>query len=134
MAERLRTFWLLAVMWVRVDLSYRTSFAVMTLAALLITAIDFVGILVMFANVDALGGFGLGEIAFLYGGTSVCLGIADLVVGNVERLGTRIRTGSLDAMMVRPVSLFVQVCAVRSHAPPSPSPRSVTSAGRSSSM
>jgi ABC-2 type transport system permease protein len=112
-AERLRAFWLLAVMWVRVDLSYRTSFAVMTLAAVLITGIDFVGILVMFANVDALGGFGLGEIAFLYGGTSVCLGIADLVVGNVERLGTRIRTGSLDAMMVRPVSLFVQMCADR---------------------
>ena len=65
----------------------------------------------MFANVDALGGFGLGEIAFLYGGTALCLGFADLVVGNVERLGSRIRTGSLDAMMVRPVSLFVQVCA-----------------------
>lgn len=113
MAERLRTFWLLAAMWVRVDLSYRTSFVIMTLAALLITGIDFVGILVMFANVDALGGFGLAEIAFLYGGTALCLGFADLVVGNVERLGSRIRTGSLDAMMVRPVSLFVQVCADR---------------------
>jgi ABC-2 type transport system permease protein len=98
-------------MWVRVDMTYRTSFVLMTSAAVLITGIDFVGILVMFANVDALGGFGLGEIAFLYGGTSLCLGFADLVVGNVERLGSRIRTGSLDAMMVRPVSLFVQVCA-----------------------
>jgi ABC-2 type transport system permease protein len=112
-AERLRAFWLLAAMWVRVDLSYRTSFVIMTLAALLITGIDFVGILVMFANVDVLGGFGLAEIAFLYGGTALCLGFADLVVGNVERLGSRIRTGSLDAMMVRPVSLFVQVCADR---------------------
>ncbi|MGZ5418341.1 MAG: ABC transporter permease [Nocardioides sp.] len=111
MAERLRGFWLLAAMWVRVDMTYRTSFVLMTSAAVLITGIDFVGILVMFANVDALGGFGLGEIAFLYGGTALCLGFADLVVGNVERLGSRIRTGSLDAMMVRPVSLFVQVCA-----------------------
>ena len=65
----------------------------------------------MFANVDALGGFGLPEIAFLYGATSIGVGLADLVVGNVERLGTRIRTGTLDAMMVRPVSLFAQVCA-----------------------
>ena len=113
MAERLRAFWLLAEMWVRVDLSYRTSFVLMTLAAVLITGIDFVGILVMFANVDALGGFDLGEIAFLYGGTALCLGFADLVVGNVERLGSRIRTGSLDSMMVRPVGLLVQVCADR---------------------
>ena len=111
MAERLRSFWLLATMWVRVDMSYRTSFAVMMLASLVITGIDFVGIIVMFQNVDVLGGFGLGEIAFLYGGTALALGVADLVVGNVERLGSRIRMGSLDAMMVRPVSLFVQVCA-----------------------
>jgi ABC-2 type transport system permease protein len=110
-AESLRSFWLLALMWVRVDMTYRTSFVVMTLASLVITGIDFVGIVVMFANVDALGGFGLGEIAFLYGGTALCLGVADLVVGNIERLGSRIRMGSVDAMMVRPVSLFVQVCA-----------------------
>lgn len=113
MAERLRALWLLAAMWVRVDMAYRTSFVLLTLAAVLITGIDFVGILVMFANVDVLGGFALGEIAFLYGGTALCLGFADLVVGNAERLGTRIRMGSLDAMMVRPVSLFVQVCADR---------------------
>lgn len=111
MAERLRSFWLLARMWIRVDMTYRTSFVVLTVASLVITGIDFVGIVVMFANVDALGGFDLGEIAFLYAGTAVCLGIADLVVGNVERLGARIRMGSVDAMMVRPVSLFVQVCA-----------------------
>jgi ABC-2 type transport system permease protein len=104
-------FWLLARMWVRVDLTYRTSFLVMTAASLVLTGVDFAGILVMFANVDGLGGFDLGEIALLYGGTSLSLGLADLVVGNVERLGSRIRMGSLDAMMVRPVSLFAQVCA-----------------------
>jgi ABC-2 type transport system permease protein len=107
----LRGFVLLAWMWVRVDMGYRTSFVVMTVASLVLTGVDFAAIIVMFGNVDALGGFGLGEIAFLYGGTSVCLGIADLLVGNVERLGSRIRAGSLDAMMVRPVSLFAQVCA-----------------------
>ncbi len=115
MAERLvasvRGFALLATMWVRVDWGYRTSFVVMTLASLVLTGVDFAGIIVMFAQVDALGGFDLGEIAFLYAGTSIALGIADLVVGNVERLGSRIRLGSLDAMMVRPVGLFAQVCA-----------------------
>ena len=41
----------------------------------------------MFTNVDSLGGFGLGDIAFLYGATSICLGLADFTLGNVERLG-----------------------------------------------
>jgi ABC-2 type transport system permease protein len=107
----LRAFAILATMWVRVSWTYRTSFVVMTAASFVITGIDFVAILVMFGNVDALGGFGLGQIAFLYGATAVCLGIADVVVGNVERLGRHVRLGTFDAMMVRPVGVFAQVCA-----------------------
>ncbi len=41
----------------------------------------------MFHTVDALGGLSLSEIAFLYGATGFGLGVADLVVGQVERLG-----------------------------------------------
>lgn len=115
MVERLawdvRAFWMLAAMWVRVSWTYRTSFLVLLVSSLVITGVDFVAILVMFTNVDALGGFGLGEIAFLYGTTSLCLGVADLLFGNVERLGRRIRMGTFDAMMVRPVGVFAQVCA-----------------------
>ena len=115
MVSRLRwgiqAYGLLAAMWTRVSMTYRTSFAVMTLGQLMVTGLDFLAILVMFSNVDALGGFSLAEIAFLYGATSLCLGAADLLVGNIERLGTRIRMGNLDAMMVRPVPLYAQVCA-----------------------
>jgi ABC-2 type transport system permease protein len=107
----LRAFTILATMWVRVSWTYRTSFVVMTAASFVITGVDFVAILVMFGNVDALGGFGLGQIAFLYGATAVCLGIADIVVGNVERIGRHVRLGTFDAMMVRPVGVFAQVCA-----------------------
>ena len=109
--DDLRAFTILAAMWIRVSWTYRTSFLVMTAAAFVITGIDFVAILVMFSNVDELGGFGLGQIAFLYGATALCLGIGDLVVGNVERLGRHVRLGTFDAMMVRPVGVFAQVCA-----------------------
>jgi len=110
-SDDLRAFTMLAAMWVRVSWTYRTSFLVMTAASFVITGIDFVAILVMFSNVDELGGFGLGQIAFLYGATALCLGIGDLVVGNVERLGRHVRLGTFDAMMVRPVGVFAQVCA-----------------------
>jgi ABC-2 type transport system permease protein len=104
-------FGLLAATWIRVSWTYRTSFLVLSLASLVISGVDFVAILVMFSNVDALGGFGLGDIAFLYGTTAACLGVADLLVGNVERLGRRIRMGTFDAMMVRPIGVFAQICA-----------------------
>jgi ABC-2 type transport system permease protein len=106
-----RAYLLLAGAWIRVSMVYRTSFVMLTLGQFLITGLDFVAILVMFANVDALGGFGLAEIAFLYGGSGLCLGLADLLLGNIERLGTRIRMGTFDAMMVRPVPLYAQSCA-----------------------
>ncbi len=106
-----RAYLLLVAMWIRVSMTYRTSFVVLTLGQLFITGLDFAAILVMFTNIDALGGFGLAEIAFLYGGSGLCMGLADLLVGNVERLGTRIRMGSFDAMMVRPVPAYAQVCA-----------------------
>jgi ABC-2 type transport system permease protein len=106
-----RAYLLLAAAWVRVSLAYRASFWMMTVAQFVITGLDFVAIVIMFASVDALGGFSLPEVAFLYGGAGLCLGVADLLIGNIERLGTRIRLGTLDAMMVRPVPLFAQVAA-----------------------
>jgi ABC-2 type transport system permease protein len=94
-----------------VSMTYRTSFAILLIANFFITGLDFVAILVMFTNVDRLAGFGLAEIGFLYGGTSLAIGIADLLLGNIDRLGVRIRTGTFDAMMVRPIPLFVQSAA-----------------------
>ena len=44
---------------IRSDLQYRTSFALFTFSQFAITFLDFVGILVLFANVDALAGWSL---------------------------------------------------------------------------
>jgi ABC-2 type transport system permease protein len=106
-----REYCLLAWMWIRSSMAYRTSFVTMAVGQFMITALDFLAILVMFSNVSVLGGFSLGQVAFLYGVSGLCLGAADLLVGNVERLGRRIRDGSLDAMLIRPVPTLVQVCA-----------------------
>ncbi|KAB8156707.1 transporter [Streptomyces sp. 3MP-14] len=100
-------------MWIRAALTYRTSFVITTLANLVLTLLDFVVVLVMFSHIDALGGFALPEVALLYGSASLALGMADLVLGNVEQVGRRIRDGSLDVLFVRPVPIFVQVAADR---------------------
>ncbi len=90
-------------------MTYRASFAMMTTAQFLVTLIDFVAILVMFSQITDLGGFQLSEIALLYGVSCLALGVADLLVGNVERLGRKVRDGSFDVMLIRPVSPLVQV-------------------------
>lgn len=41
------------------------------------------------------------------------LGLADLLMGNTDRIGARVRDGSLDTMLVRPVPVLAQVAADR---------------------
>jgi ABC-2 type transport system permease protein len=109
--EALLRFGQITAMWVRASRAYPASFWMLMSGSFLITSIDFVAVIIMFANVDQLGGFSFHEVAFLYGSSGIGIAVADLFVGQVERLGLLIRLGRLDQMMVRPVPLLVQVCA-----------------------
>ncbi|WLW58593.1 ABC transporter permease [Streptomyces sp. YU58] len=100
-------------MWVRSSMTYRTSFAVTVLGNLLVTGLDFATILLMFSQVDTLGGWSLSEIAFLYGLSATAFGIADLLLGSMDVLGGRIRDGSFDTLLVRPAPVLAQVGADR---------------------
>jgi ABC-2 type transport system permease protein len=109
--EGLRAFRLIAGMWIRSSMTYRTSFVVTMAGNLLMTGMDFVGILLMFSQVDSLGGWSLPEIAFLYGLSATAFGVADLVLGSMDVLGSRIRDGSFDTLLVRPVPVLAQIGA-----------------------
>ncbi|MEV6959701.1 ABC transporter permease [Streptomyces sp. NPDC051207] len=100
-------------MWIRSTMTYRASFAMTVLGSLLVTGLDFVGIMLMFSQVDALGGYTLPEVAFLYGLSATSFGIADLLLGSMDRLGRRVRDGTLDTLLVRPVPVLAQVAADR---------------------
>ncbi|MFE0104057.1 ABC transporter permease [Streptomyces sp. NPDC059009] len=100
-------------MWIRSLMAYRVSFAMTLLGNFAVTAFDFVAILLMFSQVDRLGGYGLPEIAFLYGVSCTAFGFADLVMGSMDRLGRRVRDGTLDTLLVRPAPVIAQVAADR---------------------
>ncbi|PPS74288.1 MULTISPECIES: ABC transporter permease [Streptomyces] len=111
--EGVRAYRLIAGMWVRSSMAYRTSFVVTVFGNLTVTALDFVGILLMFSQVDSLGGWSLPEVALLYGLSATSFGIADLVLGSMDVLGARMRDGSFDTLLVRPVPVLAQVGADR---------------------
>lgn len=106
-----RSYLDVAALWVRAAWQYQTSFWTLLLGSALINVIEFVALVIIFASIDTLGGFGLPEVALLYGATQIALGAADTLIGSVERIGTYVRTGRLDQMLTRPVPLLVQVCA-----------------------
>ncbi len=113
LAEGLRAYGLISGMWIRSTLAYRVSLVMTVLGGLLVTGLDFVAIVLMFAQVDTLGGWTLPEVAFLYGLSAISFGLADLAMGSAGRLGGRVRDGTLDTLLVRPAPVLAQVAADR---------------------
>ena len=111
--ETVRTYRLIVAMWVRSTMAYRMSFLMTALGNFAATGLDFVTILLMFSRISVLGGFTLPEVAFLYGTTSTAFGIADLLMGSMDRLGRRVRDGTLDTLLLRPAPVLAQVAADR---------------------
>lgn len=112
-AESLRAYRLVVGMWMRSTMAYRASFVMTAAGNFAATALDFVTIMLMFSHIHALGGFTLSEVAFLYGTVSTSFGLADLLMGSMDRLGERVRDGTLDTLMLRPVPVLAQVAADR---------------------
>ncbi|WP_446040464.1 ABC transporter permease [Streptomyces sp. SID1121] len=108
-----RAYGLIVAMWVRSTMAYRASFVMTTIGTFTACALDFMAILLMFSHVDSLGGYALPEVAFLYGTSSTAFGLADLLIGSMDRLGRRVRDGTLDSLLVRPVPILAQVAADR---------------------
>ncbi|MGB8946158.1 MAG: ABC transporter permease [Streptomyces sp.] len=111
--DGLRAYRLISAMWIRSLMAYRLSFVMTAFGNFAVTAFDFAAILLMFSQVDRLGGYSLSEIAFLYGATCTSFGLADLSLGSMDRLGKRVRDGTLDTLLVRPAPVIAQVAADR---------------------
>jgi ABC-2 type transport system permease protein len=102
----------LLVAQVRSQTQYRTSFLIDLAGSGLLTLLDVVAVFVVFSVNGELGGFGGREVLLMVGITALAFPLADLAVGNVERLRVYVRTGLFDAVLVRPLSALWQLVAM----------------------
>jgi ABC-2 type transport system permease protein len=100
---------LLAWTWIRAAAQYPVSMAMLALATAVVTGLDLAAIALMFARAPRIAGFNAPEVLFLYGTAGLSFALADIILGTAERLGQHVRQGTLDAMLVRPVSPLIQV-------------------------
>lgn len=110
-AGALRLYGRLVAADVRATLEYPASFAIATVTTVAITALDLVAVTAVFANVDALSGWSLGEVLLLYGVAQTSFYLADLGVGQLDGLPDLVRTGRLDVLLLRPRRVLFQVVA-----------------------
>ncbi len=96
---------------IRAQSQYRLSFAVDVVGSMMYTVLDLLGLLVLFRVTPRLGGFGVRQAFLVASLAGFAFALSDLGVGNVERLRTYVRTGLLDAMLVRPRGVLPQLLA-----------------------
>jgi ABC-2 type transport system permease protein len=94
---------------VRSQASYRASFAIEVLSNVSSTVFDLLTVLVLFRVTGVLGGFPLRDVVLIIGLSSAAFAAADLVLGNIRKIGHYVRTGLLDAVLVRPLAVLPQV-------------------------
>jgi ABC-2 type transport system permease protein len=89
--------------------SYRASFVVELISNVGATVLDVTTVFVLFGSATQVGGFTLAETVMMTGIAAAGFVLADFTVGNVDRLKNYVRTGLLDAVLVRPLGVLPQL-------------------------
>jgi ABC-2 type transport system permease protein len=96
---------------VRSQAQYRSSFIFDVIGQTAFSVLDFVTVLVLFRVSPTLAGFTLPQTLMFSSLAGTAFALGDLAVGNVERLKFYVRTGLLDAMLIRPRRVLPQLLA-----------------------
>ncbi|WP_232050554.1 ABC transporter permease [Actinoplanes sp. OR16] len=89
--------------------TYRASFVVELVGNMGATVFDVITIVVLFGTAPRIGDFTLQEALLTVGLSSAGFALADMLIGNVDRLKVYVRTGTLDAVLVRPLPALPQL-------------------------
>jgi ABC-2 type transport system permease protein len=94
---------------IRSQMQYRMGFIVDLIGTAVITFLDVASVIVLFRVTKTLGGFDFRESLLMATLANTAFNTPDLCVGNVERLRIYVRTGLLDAILVRPRAVLAQL-------------------------
>jgi ABC-2 type transport system permease protein len=95
----------------RSQLQYRISFIFDMFGTFIVTLTEFASIALVLPRFGSLGGWQLGEIAFLYGLVNISFGLTDILFSGFHprNFGQRVRLGSFDQLLLRPINITLQV-------------------------
>jgi ABC-2 type transport system permease protein len=97
---------------VRSYAAYRASFAIDLATNALVPLLDVATIIALFQVTPDIGGFDANEVLVMFGLAALSFALADVAVGQIEKIRIYVRTGLLDAALVRPLSVLGQLlCA-----------------------
>ncbi len=98
---------------VRSELQYRANFLIMVLMGLVFQGTGFAFIWVVLSRFQAVAGWTLGEVAFLYGLRLMMHALNGLISGQIFSLEWQVRQGEFDRYLVRPLPPLLQLMSQR---------------------
>jgi len=110
-AEAVRLYLVLAGAEYRSARQHRASFALLGISSTIFVALDFVVIAFLLQRIPRLAGFSLAQLGVLYGLASLAERLADLIVGDVEKVSIKVKDGTFDHVLLRPGPALVQLAA-----------------------
>ncbi len=93
------------------QMQYRASLLMLSLGQLMVTGIEFAVVLALFYRFESLLDWSLPEVALFYGFIHVVFAISDALSRGFDMMPLLIKMGELDRMMLRPVSVLVQIAS-----------------------
>lgn len=93
----------------RSEMQYRASFIAELVGNLLVTGLDFALVAILLLRFNAIGGWALPEVIFLYGTSAVSFSLAELSVGAFDNFETWVVRGEFDRVLLRPLPVVFQM-------------------------
>lgn len=110
--ERFRPYRMVMKAQLRAQLNYRASFTIEAIGGMILTGLDLVTVLVVFNVTSVLGGFSFRDAFLMSAVANLSFAAGDQLVGSIDDMRVQIRTGQLDALLVRPLGLLRQLVSM----------------------
>ncbi|MBI5877466.1 MAG: ABC-2 family transporter protein [Chloroflexi bacterium] len=111
MPRTLALYFRLIGLRIRAQMQYRVSFVMDTLGAGFTTFVEFTALWLVFTRFGTIGGWTIGEVAFLYGLVETAFGCMDMLFSGFDPsfFGAQIQRGTFDQFLLRPLGLPLQM-------------------------
>ena len=93
----------------RAQMQYKASFLMQLGGRLIITAGEFMAILVLFDRFESLIGWNVYQVAFIYGIVNISFAVADAMTTGFDLFGDMVKSGDFDRVLTRPRSTALQL-------------------------
>ncbi|MEW6716068.1 MAG: ABC-2 family transporter protein [Chloroflexota bacterium] len=115
MSSTLDIYRRLLLLQFRSQMQYRMSFLFYILNTALITTFEFGSLVLVMQRFENIGGWRLGEVAFLYSIVKAVFSLMDMIFSGFDPpyFGRNVRLGTFDQLLLRPVNITVQVLGSR---------------------